>query len=194
MAGNKKKRRLIQPDVLILKKDYYVLTKEYTYKWDLCGYISRGGEVKEDTREEDMVVENKLTVPKGFRWDGASVPRFLWWLGFWPDGKHRAAALVHDFIYIYKGKLPAEYFKAQYEGHTFHPQYGSFSRKDCDRLFRKMMRDGGVAEWRVQIMFYAVRWFGGFYWKDGINWLGILINLLLVAMFICLFIHAVYLS
>jgi|GEM_PF-3366217 len=190
---NIQQRPLVQPEVLILKKNYYVLTKEYSYTWDLCGYISEGGESRKMVKvgKEKIVVENQLTIPKGFRWDGASVPSFLWWLGFWPDGKHRAAALVHDFIYIYKGKLPAEYFKAKYEGHPLHSQYGSFSRKDCDRLFKKMMKDAGVCKCKRYLMFLAVRWFGSFYWKDSINWLSIIIKLILVGMFIYLFVREV---
>ena len=40
-----------------------------------------------------------LEIPERYWTDGASVPRWLWSLtGYLPDGKHRAAAVVHDFL------------------------------------------------------------------------------------------------
>lgn len=40
-----------------------------------------------------------LDIPERYPTDGASVPRPLWsFTGYLPDGKHRAAALVHDFL------------------------------------------------------------------------------------------------
>lgn len=38
-------------------------------------------------------------VPERYATDGASVPRWLWSLtGYLPDGKHRAAAVAHDYL------------------------------------------------------------------------------------------------
>jgi hypothetical protein len=39
-----------------------------------------------------------ITVPEGFRTDGASVPRALWWM-FDPAGELFEAAVVHDYMY-----------------------------------------------------------------------------------------------
>lgn len=39
-----------------------------------------------------------ITIPKGYRWDLSSVPRFLWWL-LPPDGDFQIAALIHDYLY-----------------------------------------------------------------------------------------------
>jgi hypothetical protein len=40
-----------------------------------------------------------IVVPAGFRTDGASVPRLLWWL--WPPfgGRYDQAATLHDYLY-----------------------------------------------------------------------------------------------
>lgn len=40
------------------------------------------------------------TIPAGYEFDGASVPRMFWGFpfGYTPDGVHRAAALEHDFL------------------------------------------------------------------------------------------------
>jgi hypothetical protein len=40
-----------------------------------------------------------IVIPKGFKTDGASVPRLLWWL-FPPfGGDYDQAAVLHDFLY-----------------------------------------------------------------------------------------------
>ena len=40
-----------------------------------------------------------ITIPKGFEWDLASVPKFLWWL-MSPDVDSEIAYLIHDYLYI----------------------------------------------------------------------------------------------
>lgn len=41
----------------------------------------------------------RITVPARFVTDGASVPRFLWFLYPPMDGDYDAAAVLHDFLY-----------------------------------------------------------------------------------------------
>lgn len=51
---------------------------------------------------ENFVVHwngRRWLVPEGYHTDGASVPRFFWTItGYLPDGRHRAAAVAHDFL------------------------------------------------------------------------------------------------
>lgn len=42
-----------------------------------------------------------ILIPKGYKWNLSSVPRFLWWL-LPPDGDFQMAALIHDYLYEYK--------------------------------------------------------------------------------------------
>lgn len=42
-----------------------------------------------------------ITIPKGFTTDLSSVPNFLWF-AFSPYGNFLLAAIIHDFIYVYK--------------------------------------------------------------------------------------------
>ncbi|MBL4761292.1 MAG: DUF1353 domain-containing protein [Gammaproteobacteria bacterium] len=91
-----------------------------------------------------------ITVPEGFKYDGASTPKFLWWV-LPRDGIHRAAALIHDFIYVFEGKMP--------DGQIF-------TRKAADKLFYNIMVDYGVASWRAKIAHRAVRIVGYFYWRE----------------------------
>lgn len=41
-----------------------------------------------------------IIIPKGYKWDLSSVPRFLWWL-LPPDGDFQVGALIHDYLYEY---------------------------------------------------------------------------------------------
>lgn len=91
-----------------------------------------------------------ITVPKGFKYDGASTPKILWWI-LPRDGVHRAAALIHDYLYEFEGNMP--------DGQAF-------SRKQADTIFYKMLKDYGVASWRAAVAYRAVRVAGYFFWKE----------------------------
>ena len=82
------------PQAIKIDKTLFILQEDYEYQWPM--------KVKKKDDNDPDEVCNKMIIKKGFRWDGASVPKLFWWVGFEPDGKHRAAALVHDFIYIFK--------------------------------------------------------------------------------------------
>lgn len=46
----------------------------------------------------DVIVQG-VKIPRGFITDGASVPRWLWWL-FPPIDRYFTAALVHDYLLV----------------------------------------------------------------------------------------------
>jgi hypothetical protein len=97
-----------------------------------------------------------ITVPAGFEFDLSSVPRALWWL-IAPFELSIAAPLLHDFLYENGGEPPA--------GSVVPPH--SYSRREADDLFRRVMELEGVASWRRTLAYAAVRLFGGRAWKDG---------------------------
>ena len=105
--------------------------------------------VKEDVfiLLEDVVVESlgyKITVKKGFDFDGASIPQALWSLYGNPlSGKFRIAALVHDALYA------SEYFP----------------RELADAIFLDLMKQHGVGYIKRQTMYYAVRSAGWYVWR-----------------------------
>ena len=77
-----------------------------------------------------------LTAPAGFITDGASIPRWAWWLiGHPMTGTFQAAAFIHDWLY------------------TSRP----VSRVVCDALFCQILREYGVRPWRAKTMYVAVR-------------------------------------
>lgn len=93
-------------------------------------------------------------IASGFVFDLASVPRFVWrWIA--PHELSVEAALIHDFLYR-RGGWP--------ELDECRP-WKKFSRKQADDLFRAEMICRGVASWRRQLAYWAVRLFGRRAWR-----------------------------
>lgn len=83
----------------------------------------------------------RWTVPKGFRFDGASVPRPLRWLT--PSKlKTIAAAAIHDELYR-SGRVP---------------------KREADRVFREALADLGVSWLERWLMWAGVAVGGWFSW------------------------------
>ena len=82
-----------------------------------------------------------IVVPKGFVYDGASIPIVLTSLlpkiGF----KYDRASCLHDWLY---------------SATNTH----NYSRKECDDLFYESMRKDKVSWVLAKVMYYAVRLFG----------------------------------
>lgn len=83
-----------------------------------------------------------VMVPVGFKTDLASVPRIAWSL-IPPMGKYEAAAVVHDWLYWSQ----------------------ELCREDADAVFLDAMIYSGVGVVSRQIIYRAVRAFGGFAWR-----------------------------
>jgi len=82
-----------------------------------------------------------INVPIGFMTDFASVPRPLWWLlPKW--GKYGNAAVIHDYCYWEQSR----------------------SRKESDLIFREAMQVLEVSNWKILLMYCAVRLGGGLAW------------------------------
>jgi hypothetical protein len=78
----------------------------------------------------------RVTVPEGFPTDLASIPRIFRLLIAVKNGKHRAPAIVHDWLC----RLGLE-----------------FSRVTADKIFLEAMAVMGVPKWRRYAMYWAVR-------------------------------------
>jgi hypothetical protein len=80
-------------------------------------------------------------IPAGYKFDGASVPRWLWAVtGYMPYGLHLEGALVHDDL--------------------CEQQPWWSSSIDAARAFRHYMLNGGTRPSKAQVMYRMVRWFG----------------------------------
>ena len=80
---------------------------------------------------------DKITVPKGFTTDFASIPRLFWSI-LPPWGKYGKAAVIHDYLY-WEAERP---------------------RKDADKIFLEAMTVLSVNYFYRNIMYRAVRMFG----------------------------------
>ena len=111
---------------------------------------------------------HRLAIRRGFEYDGASVPRLAWSLsGLRPDGLIRAAALPHDYLYRYKGRLPGCEHTVWCEGLGWLRVAGCWSRRDADRLFGRIMREAGVRKFQRRIAYRFVRALG---WLSWLEW------------------------
>ncbi len=84
-------------------------------------------------------VGGKYEVPKGFPSDGASIPSFTWMIVGHPFGSYLEAAVVHDYL-CFEDKVVS---------------------KKRDWVFLDAMKTQGVEGWKRNVMFRAVRMFGG---------------------------------
>jgi len=86
----------------------------------------------------------RVSVPKGFRTDGGSIPPLLWpIIGHPMDPTYYPAAVVHDYLYC--------------------RQYAT--RRCADRAFREFLERLGVAAWRCWAMYVGVRLGGWVGWN-----------------------------
>jgi hypothetical protein len=94
----------------------------------------------------DHAARRTFTVPKGFRCDGASIPRLLWRV----IGKHELgeiAPTVHDFIY--RGHVPG------------------YTQPAGDLVFDALMELDGVKPWKRTVAYRTVRVCGTGAWEKG---------------------------
>jgi hypothetical protein len=89
----------------------------------------------------------KYVVPKGFTWDGASIPRWLWWICGTPNRAPRKfAACFHDWVY---GTATVQ-----------------MKRSKADAIFRQMQVDLGTHPFPARVEWAMVRLFGRSHWTS----------------------------
>ena len=98
---------------------------------------------------EDVVVESlgyNITVKKGFDFDGASIPKWLWSIYGSPlNGNYVVASLVHDGLYASQ----------------------KVSKSVSDKIFLDIMKQSNVGYIKRTSMYLAVKMFGGKDWKEA---------------------------
>ena len=95
-------------------------------------------EGKYQLNEPGAIIEG-VHIPPGFKWDGASIPRFLWRVVDSPfQPELMVPSMVHDYLYE--------------QGDA-----SGFSRKQADRLLRKLLRANGVDDDLAKTMYSGVR-------------------------------------
>lgn len=88
----------------------------------------------------------RFVIPRGFEYDGASVPRFFWRLVCPPldPGAARAGA-AHDYIYR---RQPPEW-----------------TRGEADLMLLCLLIEDGLSPFRAQLAYRGVRLFGAPVWR-----------------------------
>lgn len=108
----------------VLQKNYWRVREAF-----LCTFQYRG-------------MDASVTIPEGYLTDGASVPRYLWWL-IPPWGSYGQAAIVHDFL--------CEHLTIERNAHR-----AAISRQDADRILNCAMKDLKVPVWKRWIIYTGV--------------------------------------
>jgi hypothetical protein len=100
-------------------------------------------ETNEYELTEGIIIE-KIKIPSSYRWNGASVPSFLWPIIGSPfEPRFMAPSLVHDYGY----------------------EFGVLPRKQLDKIFKKLLLHNKVDEERANAMYAGVRIGGGSHYK-----------------------------
>ena len=98
---------------------------------------------------EDVEVEvlgYKIKVKKGFDFDGASIPKWLWSIYGSPlNGNYIVASLIHDGLYASQ----------------------KVSKSVSDKIFLDVMKQSSVGYIKRTSMYLAVKMFGGKDWKEA---------------------------
>lgn len=104
------------------------------------------GNQYELVRDYKVVVDNiQITVPKYFRYDGATIPAAAWTFTFSPFHPDvMLPSLVHDWMY-------------------FNHQN---TRDETDDVFYSMLRENGVNNFKANAMWAAVRAAGSLFWDN----------------------------
>lgn len=95
-----------------------------------------------------------ISVPKGFTFDGESIPLALQWLAP-PFGDSKRGACVHDWLYRNAGYLNND--------GALHP----VTRSQADAVYRELIEAKGLPRWRANIRWAALRLVGGFAWNSN---------------------------
>ena len=98
---------------------------------------------------------NKYIIPQGFKFDGASIPKFLHtWLS--PTGVLLMGGLVHDYAYKYETLLKSDKKKTM----------GKINQKKADQIFRDINIEQNGFHFLNNLAYWALR-IGGFVSWNG---------------------------
>ena len=106
--------------------------------------------------KSELVEEITVEVPKGYKTNGANVPRILWSI-FPPNSpEYLSAVVVHDYLCDKSSyKLHSlEYLSAVV---VHDPLCVKSSYKLADAVLKTMMSELGVAKWKIYCFYYACR-------------------------------------
>jgi hypothetical protein len=99
-------------------------------------------ELQDNFSYEDDYIQ--VTIKSNFITDGASIPKVFWSVVGNPlENDLLKPAIIHDGLYALM----------------------QLKRLECDKLFKDMLLFNGTSKMKAYFIYYAVRLFGGAYWK-----------------------------
>lgn len=104
-----------------------------------------------------------IKIPSGFKFDLSTIPRFFWSI-IAPFELSIIAPLVHDFIYVNKGKMTIDENKVITKSEN--DKIFNLSRLEADSIFLDHMKQEGIGKFKRRVAYYGVRLFGGFFWNE----------------------------
>ena len=105
-----------------------------------------------------------VCVPRGYTFDLASIPRWLWWLVA-PFELSLAAPLVHDWLYEFTGCVNPVWMEDEQEWYV--PKM--ITRAQADLVFDELMERSHVKNWRRRGAYQAVKLFSGRIWRRRVK-------------------------
>lgn len=120
--------------------------KGHIIRWTAV-HSHREGDFRVLDKDVELQVDGvTYTIPAGFCWDGASVPRVFWASFGTPfDEIHELASLFHDAVYA--------------------GQIRGVSRKEADKVYRLLIRAFGQRFVKAWLEYAAVRVCGASHWS-----------------------------
>ena len=102
-------------------------------------------------KEVEKGIDLEFEIPKNYIWNGADIPKCLFFIGQSKDNNYLLASLVHDFmlekrVYIYNAILKRVISTNEY-------------RKLTSLVFRQILKDENTNPIKANIMSFAVDFF-----------------------------------
>lgn len=116
------------------------------------GTDTRRFELLEDFRCISGVLRALVTVPKGFQYDGESIPAALQSL-VPPFGQSKRAACVHDYLYSHAAFQRAD------------GAWEAVTRKQADEVYLELALLKGLPQWRALMRYRVLRLVGWRAWN-----------------------------
>lgn len=132
---------------------HYELVEDYSYDFDFYSVRRRIDLSMLKKTSKGVPTLATVTARAGFQFDRSSIPR-VFWVVISKDDLSNVPPLFHDLLYRFGGKLPE----------TDVDPYTTFSRVEADHMFLHLMKRSGVADWRAQIAYHAVKLAGASSW------------------------------
>ena len=94
----------------------------------------------------------KFTIPKLFRWDGATISRLVWWIiGSKTNPKYRTPSLCHDYMCLNKYIID---YRCEFS----------------TQIFEALLSVAGVSKWRRKLMCFFINIYQRIFCDWGLEW------------------------